>query len=108
MIEPNTSVSSGTMRAADLIPTFIDTLENLGEQTFALATEWLFLSRGYFRRNDGEWVLSTVDNEEVIDQTHYLLDDLFDLLDNLSPPGTSFGSHPGDGSDYGWWTIEDF
>ena len=37
-----------------------------------------------------------------------LVNDLCDRLDDLVPPYCYFGSHPGDGSDFGCWVSEDW
>lgn len=84
------SVSHGTMRPEDLIPVFIAHLPaGTHRDTYQAAFENL-----------------TGDPDRA-EQEQWLLEDLFDALDGLAPAGHSFGAHPGDGSDYGWWPIED-
>lgn len=94
----NMSVSSATMRAEDLIPTFIaavravegESIESQLESKLAYM-ESESAKDGYFESEDSQ----------------YDLDWLFDTLDALAPDGFYFGSHPGDGSDYGFWQCED-
>lgn len=43
----------------------------------------------------------------VSDDVMYLLEDLFDALDDHAPTGCYFGSHPGDGSDFGYWAHDE-
>ena len=94
------SVSHGTMNPQDTIPVFADELARLDKsKTFtelikqALNIDW--------------------DNEEyIINEVSFIEEDLFDALNTFAPPYCYFGSHPGDGSDFGFWPseyiIEDF
>jgi hypothetical protein len=91
------TVSHGTMREEDLIPTFI---EEFNRQSPRLRSHRTTVSRinkasqrkGYFN------------TDEPIED----LNILFDILDHYTLPGFYFGSHPGDGSDYGYWLIDSF
>ena len=85
------TVSHGTMRNEDLIPEFVWTLRTLDtDKEYAdLITEACDLDLDY-------------DSE----QADYILADLFDALDALAPEGYYFGSHPGDGSDFGFWQVD--
>jgi hypothetical protein len=63
----------------------------------------------------------TVDIEEIADldgipdnfavwmdaDFDWLLSDLFDALNDIAPDGCYFGAHPGNGSDYGFWEVEE-
>lgn len=72
------SVSSGTLRSEDLIPTFLGLLHELepGREL------------NYPRESD--------DPMDVVN-------DLIDDLNNYAPPYFYFGAHPGDGADFGFW-----
>jgi hypothetical protein len=86
------SISHATMRAEDLIPVFVDTARELGSEDPALdEIEARMEDEDYFDSEDAYWDLDT----------------LFDILSELAPPYFYFGSHPGDGSDYGFWLSED-
>lgn len=106
----NVSLSHATMRAEDLIPAFSNFLrENDPEGYKQLLEEWrdALPHTGTVERDeditDSNWI-NVGSNRENAD---YLLDDLFSYLNNLAPDNCYFGSHPGDGSDFGFWECED-
>jgi len=83
----NQTISHGTMRPEDLIPKFLEVLEELNPKVSESAKRW---------------------NELAIEEAQsQFLSELFDLLDQEAPEGFYFGSHPGDGSDYGFWQMEE-
>lgn len=91
------SVSSGTMREEDLIPCFIDTIK--------------YFNKSQAKRLEREEVkLQAIEDEdEKMDLLSYFLNEtLFDALNDYAPPYHYFGSHPGDGTDYGFWLSEGF
>jgi hypothetical protein len=89
------SVSTGTLREQDLIPAFESVLDTAGVKYERPESVNKLLGGGELTTD--EW-------EEV---GFYLNEDLFDLLDDIAPEGTSFGSHPGDGADFGFWQASD-
>lgn len=87
------SVSSGTMREEDLIPCFIAEIKYYQPRN-KFACE---ISK---RVNKKSYRYNTEDSG-------YDLESLFDELNNINNlPYVYFGSHPGDGSDYGYWIDE--
>jgi len=91
------SVSTATMRPEDLIPEFISEVRRQrrpvkGHRAAALDIERRSRKAGYFRTEDAD----------------HDLDQLFDMLDAYAPPYFYFGSHPGDGADYGYWLSDSF
>ena len=89
------SVISATLREQDLIPAFEGVLDIAGvEYDRPDSVDKLLLGQ---ELTDAEW-------EEV---GFYLNESLFDLLNEIAPKGTYFGSHPGDGADFGFWEEED-
>ena len=75
----------GTMREEDLVPTFLDELELLNPR-----------KAKQLRADMPEY-----GTEEM---SFFLNEDLFDALQECAPPNHYFGSHPGDGACYGFWS----
>lgn len=96
---PLGTVSEGTMRSEDLIPAFLDVLQEYDGETYdAIMAEFPLLSDGI---DADDW--DSADPEELGELT----DRLFDLLGELAPPYAYFGASVGDGSDYGYWPSLD-
>lgn len=93
----NVSVSHGTMNPEDLIPAFCDFYEN--ETGRKPKIDGL---TSYINHLDSEFTWKDLENEP------WLIEDLFDKLNDIAPDGFYFGAHPGDGSDYGFWECEDY
>lgn len=101
------SVSHATMRPEDLIPSFIWELKS---QT-PTRRKHLKLIReieSNIGRYDGEKSADSVEFYYQSDECTEHLQELFEALDEYAPPYFYFGSHPGDGSDYGFWLAENF
>ena len=71
------TVSHGTFQPRHLVPAFADLLTELGSPA------------------------------PPMDFTDEAVDELICQLDRLAPKGYYFGSHPGDGSDFGFWRYDD-
>lgn len=93
------SVSSGTMREEDLVPTFLDVLQDLDKAKHDEIME------------EYKDVLDNDDVDEESDEYHegmqYCCEALFDALNDYAPPYAHFGAHEGDGADYGFWVSWD-
>ena len=105
------TISHGTLRPQDLIPVFIDVLDELIEEaTFADGADHpQRVAEVAGMQNN----LGNIERESVNDPTYFEeacdwdLAWLFDRLDEFAPDGHYFGAHPGDGSDFGFWPHED-
>tara|TARA_R110000737_G_scaffold263407_1_gene271431 strand:- start:293 stop:640 length:348 start_codon:yes stop_codon:yes gene_type:complete len=95
------TVIHGTLRPEDLVEAFTDEYERLGGRSSNVA---LFRSHLLLPEAEVGGDVDVVDREEELS---YDLEDLYEMLNELAPEGTSFGSHPGDGSDFGFWTHEE-
>lgn len=56
------------------------------------------------RHMRGEFSKATPGSEE---RAYILWERAFEYLNSIAPSGYYFGSHPGNGSDYGFWKIEE-
>lgn len=100
------TVSHGTMRAEDLIPAFLSVLEDLAPDRYRS------MISGDDPQDAAVIACLTVDGrgeitDDLLEHASEMLHWLFDELDTCAPDGYYFGSHPGDGSDYGFWQVED-
>lgn len=87
------SVSWGTHLPEDLIPRFIDVLAQLDEDK---AEAFRAELPEDLEPNDPYW-----ESEEA----QWMLEELFDTLNEFAPEGYYFGAHEGDGSDFGFWPV---
>ena len=102
------SVISGTMRPEDLIPALCKELETQLETQKPLLKDHRKLLDEIYERIEAKR------NDRDLEAANYVdglfdaldLDSLFDALNEFAPPYHYFGSHPGDGSDYGFWLDE--
>jgi hypothetical protein len=109
------SVISGTMRHEDLIPAFIDRLDDLKQELALSAADptnagcELDIVRQVGAIDD---FLGAIEQRMEVEgycdseESAYDLESLFDALEVFAPDGCYFGAHPGDGSDYGFWQAE--
>ena len=110
------TVSHGTLRVQDLLPAFLDTLNQLDPSTYSsmileLDSEYrrsatpvgiACYGGGYCKGLD----LCDDDPWWESERAFELLTEVFDALDDRAGEGRFFGSHPGDGSDFGFWEVE--
>lgn len=87
------SVSTGTLRAEDLIPAFADVLSEIAP------AEYHKLAQSYATGNDEEYC-SEEDESDMVDELEQSLSD-------RAPDFCYFGAHPGDGADFGFWICWD-
>jgi hypothetical protein len=96
------TISSGTMLPEDLIPEFAWHLSyiignggSLNELSHGTSDEKKLLAECYS--------LEDYDSETA----GFILEELFDALNEHAPQYAYFGAHPGDGADYGFWLGDD-
>jgi len=88
------SYSEGTMRDADLIPTFLDALEDVDKER----ADKLEAESG--TTDEESWEDFVDKDPEAASQ---LTTDLFDVLGEYCPEYCDFGASEGDGASFGCW-----
>lgn len=102
---PIGSVSCGTMRPEDLIPTFVSELDwqlRRGPSTSRATRKANVALLREVRAN------MKADDYFESEAADWDLDTLFDALGEYAAPYFYFGAHPSDGADYGYWLSEDW
>lgn len=107
VVQPG-SVISGTTRSEDLIPRFWAELHDINEDSRrVLGDSWSTSYRTYKAILDvieaRRWSRPYFESE----LGYYDLEALVNGLNELAPDGYYFGTHPGDGTDWGFWEIEE-
>lgn len=106
------SLSEGTLRTQDLLPKFMAALETAdpeGELTVVLEYKALwgaasvlatYTTLPYANAEDVLEAIGFWDSQQV----EYMLNErVFDLLNEVAPEGTYFGTSEGDGASFGFW-----
>lgn len=106
------TISHATMRPQDLIPKFITYLSHAYRGKYIGWEE--YKKHGYSKENSRLALrMSHVNGREdhpywTSDEASWDLNEmLWNAMQCFAPPLCYFGSHPGDGSDYGFWLGED-
>jgi hypothetical protein len=89
------AISEGTMRPQDLIPAFLTELELLNP---VAAQKIKDNNSGYKTGGDAWW---------ETENPNWMLDELFDALDECAPEGMYFGALECDGACYGFWHVRE-
>ena len=88
------SISFGTLLTSDLLEVFTDELEELAPSNPLVIQGRLLMSMERDSLDDN-------------DDAQFVLEELTDALKEFCPPFVSFGAHPGDSADFGFWPDHD-
>jgi len=110
------SLSQATMRIEDLIPTFLDFLEGVKvncqiigkvhELKREIDSLEVIESDYGSHYSDLEFDADGPCMSDAETASYILNEDIWELLNDISPEHATFGSHPGDGANYGFWQYE--
>lgn len=98
------SLIHGTMRACDLVPAFLNAIRDTAEYAQIMLSlnganwDMQVITDPSASENDERW--------ESDEMCQFLNDTLWEVLGSYAPDGYFFSSHPGDGSDYGYWPCD--
>lgn len=99
------SVSEGTLLVEDLVPKYIEVLDDLnkGQVEYLASTSPEWGEYVALVRNGQAVGLRDCDQESVGE----FMERLYDELNDAAPEGYVFGAHEGDGASFGFWRTED-
>lgn len=89
------SISTDSLKAEDVVPKLVRFIRMAGDHQTRGDLEVLLGSYGY-EAAGWDW-----ESDDAV----YLYCDLEDMLDEMAPEGSYFGSHPGDGANMGFWAM---
>jgi len=105
------SISTGTTRTVDLLTAFMQELESFtllsGDYLSQNHTErdrfanLIGEAQDCFNEDDDD-----IDPEKEDEADELVNETLPDALNQFAPPYCYFGSHPGDGADFGFWPMD--
>ncbi len=107
------SISHGTLRTEDLLESFADALRNISRQNLVeiadLKTSDAQFMQWFEAQSKRDQLIGSArtidpDSEDAAE----LVNELIDALNEFAPSFGYFGTHPGDGSDFGYWLHEDW
>jgi hypothetical protein len=91
------SISSGTLRTEDLLSAFADELE------YQIKRQ----PRSYHHKDARKLINEARRTKPDSDIASDVVAELEDALEEFAPPYCYFGSHVGDGADFGYWVSDD-
>jgi len=100
------SVSTATLRPEDLLSAFLSEVERLSLLSGDfLAMPENFPTRDYFAGVVGDAQDYFAEDGEIPEgaDVSEVLEELQEVLSRFAPPYCYFGTHPGDGADFGFW-----
>lgn len=96
------SISTGTLRTSDLCVSFLEELERLDpERAGDIRSEYADILPAI------KFAAMETVQPDIPEDAMFLLEAVHESLDALAPPYTYFGSHPGDGAEFGFWPAWD-
>lgn len=85
------SISHGTLQDNDIVDAIVRALTGVVPRSHKLF----------------QHIIEFYVSNDSTDKSMVLLEDIWGVMTELAPEGTYFGSHPGDGSDLGFWSFDD-
>lgn len=106
---PTGSISSGTLRAEDVVPDLLHAAEHWVSMSRADRNRVRRIGAEVSAAMNSVWDADTYEQEQehAIETLSEAWSDLEDILTMYAPPGHYVGAHPGDGADIGVWASEE-